>query len=37
MDAIIEFFKSDLGVSISWICTVVSTGFCFLKLKKISP
>lgn len=34
MDAIIEFFKSDLGVSISWICTVVSTGFCFFKAKE---
>ncbi|WP_236191276.1 hypothetical protein [Pseudomonas pharyngis] len=34
MDAIIEFFKSDLGVSISWICTVVSTGFCFFKTKE---
>lgn len=25
MEQIFEFFKSDIGVSIAWICTVLST------------
>ncbi|MDO8402521.1 MAG: hypothetical protein Q7T27_03395 [Pseudomonas sp.] len=34
MEAIIDFFKSDLGVSISWVCTVVGTLFGFIKAKE---
>lgn len=31
MQALFDFFKSDLGVAIAWVCTVVSTIACFVK------
>lgn len=34
MDMIVEFFKSDVGVSISWLCTVIGTVFGIVKAKE---
>lgn len=34
MTDIYEFMKSDLGVAISWICTVVSTIITLIKTKE---
>lgn len=34
MESIIEFVKSDIGVSLAWICTVGSTLFAVITSKK---
>lgn len=34
MEVIIDFFKSDIGVSISWLCTVIGTAFGLFKAKE---
>ena len=34
MDTFIEFVKSDIGVTLAWVCTVVSTLFAVIKSKK---
>ncbi|WP_083003172.1 hypothetical protein [Halomonas sp. GT] len=34
MESIIEFVKSDIGVTLAWICTVGSTFFAVIKSKK---
>ncbi|MCU1784456.1 hypothetical protein NTD80_17020 [Pseudomonas sp. 13B_2.1_Bac1] len=34
MDIFFEFFKSDIGLAISWICTVGSVAFGFFKLRE---
>lgn len=34
MESIIEFVKSDIGVTLAWICTVGSTLFAVITSKK---
>lgn len=34
MDTFIEFVKSDIGVTLAWVCTVGSTLFAVIKSKK---
>ena len=34
MESIIEFIKSDIGVTLAWICTVGSTLFAVITSKK---
>lgn len=34
MESIIEFVKSDMGVTLAWICTVGSTFVAVITLKK---
>jgi hypothetical protein len=34
MESIIEFVKSDIGVTLAWICTVGSTFFAVIQSKK---
>ncbi|UQB43084.1 hypothetical protein JX580_04170 [Thiomicrospira microaerophila] len=34
MESIIEFVKSDIGVTLAWICTVCSTLFAVITSKK---
>ncbi len=34
MDILFGFFKSDIGLAISWICTVGSVVFGFFKLRE---
>ena len=34
MDTFIEFVKSDIGVTLSWVCTVGSTLFAVITSKK---
>lgn len=36
MESIIEFVKSDIGVSLAWVCTVGSTLFAVITSKKNS-
>nr|PSV01936.1 hypothetical protein C0W80_08955 [Photobacterium leiognathi subsp. mandapamensis] len=34
MEMFIDFVKSDLGVTLSWICTIVSTIFALCTVRK---
>lgn len=34
MDTFIEFVKSDIGVTLAWVCTVVSMFFSVITLNK---
>lgn len=35
MDIMLDFFKSDIGIGIAWICTVGSTIYAMLKQSEV--